>query len=226
MKSTRKPWQILDATTLKIIAIIAMTLDHAHKALYPGALWMGVVGRLTLPIMAFFIAEGAAKTGDKRKYLIRLILFALISEVPYDLFVTGHLFDLYSQNTMFTLAFGLIGCYMIDNIKRNENAALSVIAIGGVLSAGMLLRVDYGFAGVLCVMLFYIFKTEKNGTRDAIIIGNGALTLMLKSANQLAGFFALPLLWMYNGERGNGYKYLFYIFYPAHMLALLLLSRL
>ena len=226
MQDTKKPWQILNATTLKVIAIVAMTLDHAHSTMYPGALWMTLIGRLTFPIMAFFIAEGAAKTSDKRKYVMRLFLFALISEVPYDLMQSGQIFDLSRQNVMFTLALGLISCFMVDNIKRNEKQALSVIAILGAFVCALLLFCDYDISGVLLVLLFYIMRDEKSGKRDALILGNGIATLIFSNFTQLAGFFALPLLGMYNGERGNGYKYLFYIFYPAHMLVFWFISRL
>lgn len=223
-QAKKRPWQILDATILKLIAIAAMFLDHVCKLLYyPDHKWMISVGRLTMPIMAFFISEGVSHTKSKPKYILRLLMFAVISEVPFDLMISGSPFYMQSQNVMFTLLFGAIGCCMIDNIMKGEGAFLSAVAAFAVLVGAYWLRTDYGYMGVIMVMLFHLFRSEKHGRSSALFIGNGALCISSGSHFQLFGFLAIPLLAMYNGERGRGMKYLFYIFYPLHMLLLWLL---
>ena len=86
-----KKVQILDGTTLKIIAMISMVFDHVGDMFFPDVMWPRMIGRLAMPIFSFFIAEGFAHTRDKKKYLGRLGLFALISEIPFDLAFDGRL---------------------------------------------------------------------------------------------------------------------------------------
>ncbi|MGI5899883.1 MAG: TraX family protein [Christensenellales bacterium] len=221
----KRPFRIFDATTLKLIAIIAMFMDHLGYTLYPNMPWLRMVGRLTFPIMAFFIAQGASKTRDRRKYFLRLLVFAVISEAPFDLMLSGQLFSLRHQNVLFTLALGLLGCFMVENLKQGVKVLPSVMLLAALILSGELLAADYGMLGVLLVVLFYVFKNQKSGILQAGFLGNGAMSVMFSSATQLWGFAAIPLLYMYNGQRGSGFKYLFYIFYPLHMLLLWLLPR-
>ncbi len=217
--------KVFDATTLKLIAIMAMFIDHLGVTLYPNTPWLRMVGRLTFPIMAFFIAEGASKTKNRLKYVLRLLLFAAISEIPFDLMLSGQVFNLSHQNVLFTLALGLLGCFMVDNIRQGVKALSSFAMLAALLMAGELLATDYGVLGVLTVVLFYIFASQKSGILQAGFLSNGAMSVAFSNAIQLCGFAAIPLLYMYNGERGSGFKYLFYIFYPLHMLLLWLLLR-
>ena len=88
---TRQPkaFQILDGTMLKVLAMISMVFDHVGDMFFPGVAWLRMVGRLAMPIFAFFIAEGYSHTHDKKKYLKRMGIFALISEIPFDLAFHG-----------------------------------------------------------------------------------------------------------------------------------------
>ena len=83
------PWQILDGTALKLIAVTAMILDHVGDNFFPDQIWMRIIGRMALPIFAFCIAEGFSHTRDRRRYLYRMGLFALLSEIPFDLVTAG-----------------------------------------------------------------------------------------------------------------------------------------
>ncbi len=218
----KKPWMVLDATVLKIIAIAAMLIDHLGATVYPQHRWMRMVGRLTLPIMAFFIAEGAAKTKNKRAYALRLLIFALISEIPFDLVFSRAIFSFRMQNIFFTLSFGLIACYMADNIRQWQSqkpvrTILSALVLILLVAAGELLRVDYGGLGVVLVLLFYLGREKMSGPIYAMVVGNGLMAVAY-GVTQLYAFAALPLLYLYNGERGMGLKYMFYAFYPLHLL--------
>ena len=84
-----KKYQVLDGTALKIIAMISMVFDHAGDMFFPDVMWPRMIGRLAMPLFSFCIAEGYSHTKDKKKYLFRIGVFALISEIPFDLAFEG-----------------------------------------------------------------------------------------------------------------------------------------
>ena len=111
-----KKVQMLDGTTLKIIAMISMAFDHVGDMFFPSVMWPRMIGRLAMPIFSFFIAEGFAHTRDKKKYLGRLGLFALISEIPFDLAFDGRL-GLGHQNIMLTFFLAASALLLFDRIR-------------------------------------------------------------------------------------------------------------
>ena len=104
----RKTCQVLNGFHLKLIAACTMFIDHMGHTLFPTVLWLRCIGRLAFPIFCFLIAEGCVYTRDRRKYALRLLVFALLSEVPFDLMVGGTVWYPYSQNVLWTLLAGAL----------------------------------------------------------------------------------------------------------------------
>ena len=228
----------IDASVLKYIAIIAMLIDRIGVVLVAPMLYeqggssnvyavyeiLRNIGRLAFPIFCFFLLEGFYYTRDVKKYALRLFLFALISEIPFDLAFWGGSFKLEGQNVYFTLLIGLgvmAGFKYID-VKGFQNegvivaAKIALTAIGCLLA--VVLKTDYNMYGVLSRVVLHMYRLEDNRLKQLIM---GAITFHWEPW----ALMAFPLLYLYNGERGRQPKYLFYGFYPVHILVLYLISK-
>lgn len=215
----------LDALTLKIVAIVAMTVDHVGALLYPDALWLRVVGRLTMPIIAFLLVEGYHHTGNLTRYALRLLVFALIAQPIYRLAFPHGL------NVLFDLLVGLGVIWAYDRLRFIWLQAL-LLACVCVLSVVVVL--DWWHLGVLMIFVFH--RTRGQFTRTAVAIGlllaANAVVFAIASAKtgdpnyatintiNLGCLLALPVIHRYNGSRSKDVRYLFYAYYPAHLLAL------
>ena len=225
--SGTKRYQILDGTMLKIIAMISMVLDHVGDLFFPGATWMRAAGRLAMPLFAFCIAEGYAHTRDRRKYLLRMGIFALISEIPFDLAFESRI-GLSHQNIMLTFFLSILALMLYDRIRGGEGTegeqipawktALGVLAVGTVAVLALLLRADYTIFAVISVFLFYALRKKHPLLRSGVGVGFLALTRTV-GYYSATGLSLLPLV-LYNGKKGRGLKWLFYLFYPGHLLLL------
>ncbi len=232
-----KKIRFINSEGLKLLAMLFMLLDHLWATLVSGNQWMNYVGRLAFPIFAFLIAEGYSHTSNVKKYAKRLLLFGLISEIPFDLMCTGTFFFPFHQNVMFTLLLGLLCINEIEKLKKAVNAKGRVVCLlkmGLFLLVGTVGFVDYGAMGILVVIAFYVFRNFKleplfqllslvllfwvffKGMGIVIPLGGRALFLPV----QAFGILSLIPIWLYNGKKGSGskaVKYAFYAFYPVHM---------
>lgn len=232
----------MSAYILKLIAIITMTIDHSSYLIYGANLsWMNYIGRIAFPIFAFQISEGYTHTKNLKKYFSRLILFALISELPYAWFSYAF-FSGIKLNIIFTLIVGLSSIYIYDLLvqkgKKQKKESISSYKLLGVMIAvflGLLadgIGLDYGFYGVFLIFTFY---TLRNNTilknlgiiiltfvyyLPTLIVANFSLSIIV-----LAIFSLIPLIFinLYNGKKGKNFKLLFYIFYPMHLFVLCLI---
>lgn len=228
----------LSASSLKIIAMITMLIDHIGAALiyYPCAIQglsvpseqylfyrlLRNIGRAAFPIYCFLLVEGLLHTKDKKKYAIRLAIFALVSELPYDLAVNT-VTAWQKQNVYFTLFIGFLTICALQEIgQRTEIKAEWKRAILrlAVLAAGMglawLLKTDYSYKGVLVIAVLYEFRHTK-------LIAQLMGFCVLCSNPFVATGFAAPFL--YHGKKGidgKGWQYFCYAFYPMHLLTLYL----
>ncbi len=236
------PFGGLTSNMLRILAMAFMICDHLWAKVVPGNNWMTYVGRMTFPIFAFMISEGFIHTSNLKKYILRLLGFALISEIPFNLFYGGSWFYPYHQNVMFTLLFGLLAITLIDKAKKNPNAksivrtVLLLIILGIASFIGF---VDYGFWGFLTVVMFYLFRNFPFAWL-AQLIAMVLMNLILFEGQQIPveifgetyevaaqGFavFSLIPIWLYGGKKGKSSKimqYGFYAFYPVHMILIYL----
>lgn len=223
------PVRKLDATTLKLIAIVAMVCDHfALTILLRGARFgwitpenpdalnlpyqlLRCMGRLAFPIFAYFIVEGFLHTRDWRKYLLKLLVFAFLSELPFDLAIYGAIHWQY-QNVFFLLALGVLMLELFVHLPLSWH----IPVLAGLSLLSWLCKLDYMVVGVVLIAVFYWLRN-----RRVAAIAAGALTFIWEPWS-IIGFF---LLLFYNGQRGRGMKYFFYLFYPVHLLFLYLLWR-
>ena len=235
---TRRPFGGINANQLRVLAMFLMLLDHLWATLVPGNFWMTYLGRLAFPIFAFQISEGFFHSADRKRYAKRLFLFALLSEIPFDLIYGGTVFYPFHQNVMFTLLLGLLVCCAIDR-ARGERTAKAVLrgalSVAGILLLSLIGMVDYGWKGVMTVVAFYLlrgFPFAWLAQIAALVLLNivlfkGQTIPLLGRDFPTQDFAVLSLLpiWLYNGRRGGGGKalqYAFYAFYPVHMLVLYL----
>lgn len=228
-----KNFQFLSGAGLKLIAIISMLADHVNKALiYPylesnhGFLAFisdvfDIIGRIAFPLFCFMLVEGYFKTRNRKKYLLNLLLFGVISEVPFDMFTTASFFNMNWNNVMFTLALVLVTVWIIDTLKEKMQKRpkalwylVSILIVLVMCIVSMSLSLDYEHHAILIGYFFYLFHDMPV---FAIPFGYAS---MFKEPWALLGF---GLTLTYNGERGKQHKMLYYWFYPVHLLILGLL---
>lgn len=225
--------------SLKIVALITMFLDHISYPLFGGYSYLNLAGRIAFPIFAFQISEGVIHTKNIKKYMSRLGIFAIISQIPYQLFHFKFINpnDI-SLNVFFTLFLGLISICIYDYIKNvfsNKKNKLHLDKIIGIILAffvayiAELLHTDYGFWGVIVVFMFYFFKENKLAmiisfiTLCIIKYGYRLIVYGFNIPTFLLGIFtALSIIFisLYKGKQGKKIKYLLYFFYPIHLLLL------
>lgn len=208
----------LDGFVLKSIAMVAMLIDHMGAVLFPQYLGMRMIGRIAFPIYCFLLVEGAMHTSDIRKYELRLFLFALVSELPFDLAFQGTI-DFNHQNVFFTLLLGVIGIDLAQRWRSKLNTILIFIIL---VIVAEFLKTDYRGSGIVFIFCYYLLYQKKVIKQLAFVLEN---YLLYGSGVQIyASFAVLPML-LYNGKKGPSLKYVFYVFYPAHLLILYLISR-
>lgn len=240
----------ISGSTLKIIAMVCMLIDHIGVVFLEERMWeaaaditsgspneilglgstgymiiayqlMRTIGRLAFPVFCFLLVEGFQKTSDRRKYAMRLGLFALLSEIPFDLAVSGKAVNWSSQNVFFTLLTGFLLMQFVSLFEEKiKHVFLRGLACIITFLAAMLLaealRVDYGAYGIIAIALLYFFRFGK-----VIQIIAGCIAFLWERAAPLA---FIPIAF-YNGKRGISLKYVFYLFYPLHLLILYLAER-
>lgn len=227
----------LTGSTLKIVAMVTMLIDHVAAVVmtrmyivagysdnfYTVILGLRLIGRLAFPIYCFLLVEGFMRTKDIRLYKLRMVVFALISEIPFDLALTSKAMNPDYQNVMFTMLIGLFalqGLRLVEEkgFSKGKRTFLQVVVVALAVVCSVLWKTDYSWSGILCICAIYLFKASNS--RKALL-GNAAL--IMANTMEVTGLFAVPLIGAYNGERGLKLKYFFYLFYPVHLLILYLI---
>lgn len=210
---------------LKIIACVSMLLDHIGAYLVPWA-WLRMVGRLAFPLYCFLLVQGIAHTRSLRRYGMRLLLFAVISELPYDLLKYGKL-DFGGQNAIVTL---LLGLCMIAAMKRTQSLWKECAIAAAFAVAAVLLRVEYGSFGIALIAVMYL-TGEGTDSLLAVAVVLAAMGLLTPWTDgfpqQLPGVFAVFPIAAYSGKRlttNRWEKWAFYLFYPLHMAIICFLT--
>lgn len=210
----------MSASALKWIAVVTMLIDHFAVAVY----WQldtriyvvyrlqRYIGRIAFPIYCFLLVEGFFHTKNVRRYIGRCFIFALISEIPFNMAVFGSVWYPQGQNVYFTLTLGLCALAVLSKLQGCDIPHIlgqaACIAVFAYLAE--ILEVDYHWKGVLFIVMFYYCRNMKKWMRNLI----GAFAFSYEITAPLA-FIPIHL---YNGKRGKQIKYLFYAIYPAHLL--------
>ncbi len=225
-------FRVLNGSALKLLAMAAMLVDHSAICFRPllGSYLFTLFdirftpyvllrgfGRIAFPIFCFLLAEGFRHTRSKQRYALNLFLFALLSEIPYDLFNCGTL-PYERQNVFFTLMLGGLGIWCLGKFRERPLGS-SLLLIGLAVVAAKL-NADYGWKGFLLILLLYLLAEQP------VVQAFAGITLLGWPAGVACAF---PFLNLYNGERGfvrgRAAKYFFYCFYPVHLTILWLLHR-
>ena len=232
----------LTAAVLHIIAMTLMLMDHLWATLLPAKEWLTCAGRVAFPIFAFMAVEGYFHTRSFKKYILRMLLFAVLSELPFDLMYGGTWFYPVHQNVLWTFLLSLLGVWLMEQVRKKGKTWMYLLVCVLVVPAGLVLgtlcMVDYYGVGVLTVFVFYFLHGRKwwcfLGQLAALYWLNVELLGGLMYPVQLFGMefelcqqglalLALIPIWLYRGRQGyhsKPFQYLCYAFYPVHMLLL------
>lgn len=253
-----KKYQFLSNNAIKLMAVLSMIIDHFAKIvltmwvfniLFPQVelgnmaqeqyqsidnfvrFTLPEIGRMAFPLFCFLLVEGYHHTRNKKKYLTLMVVFALISELPFDVAffhipsIRSGTFPFYweYQNVFFTLALGIVLLKTLQKIQKKlpfeKNRILCIFA--HIISVGVfaviadLIKSDYGSMGIIYIFAFYIFRNNRILQALSILI-----VYILTTGNQPSIFLMLSgvIIILYNGQRGNlNLKYFFYLFYPVHI---------
>ena len=207
----------INTFTLKMIAIISMLIDHIGYAFFPELKILRIIGRLAFPIFAYVLTEGFVYTRDVKKYMLRLGVFALISEIPFDLMRRAVLFETSTQNIFFTLFLGVVMMYLIS---KTNIVIIQYGIVAFLILVCRFLHTDYSSTGLLIIIIFYIFRERK--IEKLLIVG--LVFIAIAGGIQIFAILALPLIALHSGEQGPKMKLFFYLFYPAHLFILYLIT--
>lgn len=234
----------VSAGVLKLLAVITMLIDHfaavwyvylhnqgytlqwgmSFQASLTAYNTMRAIGRFSFPIFVFFIVEGFFYTKSRKKYMRNLVVFALISEVPYDYYFLGDFFSIERQNVFFSLALALAAIWILDGLLRKVwgnpiwELLVTIIVLLCIGSLAVLLKVDYTWQGIFLAMIFYLFRNERI---LACLIAGVVFCYWTPWA-----FTAFLALLFYNQKRGFQLKYFYYVIYPAHLVIFGLITML
>ncbi len=220
----------ISGAVLKWIAILSMAIDHfgagylAYTGQFVTASGINLysisrfIGRLAFPIFAFLIIQGYQHTSNRKRYAGQLMLFALISEIPFDLAFYNRFFYWGHQNIFFTLAIGVIGFSFFEKYERGEKTVLQMTAAIAAALFAEFLQVDYGLYGILFIFGLGMLRHQK--------IPQTIYGVLMGFVQGIGASLAFIPIWFYNGARGKQNKWIFYIFYPVHLLLIYLIRLL
>ena len=216
----------LTGNQLKLIAMLLMTVDHVGAYLLPQYRFLRILGRLAMPVFAWMIAEGCTYSRNRRRYLLTIGVVALVCAVVNYLFMHS-----LRQTILVTFSMSIILIVLLDFAVKRKNISSLVLMGAGFAIAGYIcvflpaklpvsgFSIDYGFCGVLLPVLIYV---GRNRAEKLMMASAGlAMVAMYGYPLQWYALFSIPLLALYNGQRGKyKLKYLFYIYYPLHLAAI------
>lgn len=219
----------LSGNALKILAMIAMTCDHVGLMFFPQVTLLRIIGRLAMPIYAYMIAQGCRHTRSRARYLGKLFSLALVCQTVY-LVAMGSLYQCIL--VAFSISVALI-CLadFARRLPRLPAALLMAAALAAVyfvsevlprLLPGTDFAIDYGFFGIILPVLIYLGRSR---AQELLMAAVPLVGLSIGAGIQWFGLCSLPLLALYNGQRGKyKLKTLFYFYYPAHLALIQLLA--
>ena len=243
----------IDSFTLHVLAILFMILDHLWNTFFvnQNQIWMHLLGRFAFPIFAFMLVEGFCKTKNRNKYLKRIFIFAAISEIPFNLFVSTSVFGSPSiflpyKNVLWSFGIALYMLVLLEKIKKKSMPIIAKIfgkIVIGIMAMFItrLIGSDYLEYGIMMVLVFYFFRNRTwwNFIAQVILLAWINIFLIprydfsfnlfgnkIYAPVQSFAIFSLVFIWLYNGKQGihnKITKYMFYSFYPLHLLLIVII---
>lgn len=245
---TQKQGYDISSFTLHVLAMALMLCDHIWAVFFTEAQWLTCLGRAAFPIFAFMIAEGYYHTHDLRRYMLRIFVWAVLSEIPFNLMYGGSVFYPYHQNVLWTFLESLFIIVLIEKCRARFKKVPAALLCGGIILSGYVLgyatMADYYGAGILIVLTFYFFREQTLKNRLIQLICLYFFNVELLGGYSYAfrifgheiefvrqGFAVLSLIpiWLYKGRQGfrnKIFRYVCYAFYSVHIIILVLLSHL
>lgn len=236
----------ISSFTLHVLAMGLMLCDHTWATLLPAQEWLTCIGRIAYPIFAFMIVEGYTHTHDLRRYMLRILLWACLSEIPFNIMYGGSAFYPYHQNVLWTFLESLLLIILIEKCRVHFKKVLAMVLSAGIILLGFILgyatMVDYYGVGILTVLTFYFFRgqTWKNRLIQFICLYILNVELLggyyydfqifghdIELVQQGFAMISLIPIWLYQGRQGFHNKilqYACYAFYPIHIIILILLQ--
>lgn len=226
----------MSSFALHIIAMIFMLCDHMWATILDYE-WLTCIGRIAFPIFAFLITEGYIHTSNINKYIKRMVIFAIITEIPFNLMVSASPIYPFHQNVLWTFVISLLTLKYL-NFDNTKNIFKSIIIVILAIIIATITMCDYFGAGVMMVVGFYIFRKSKLLQLLMMIYVNMILIQGYSYPIDIAGYtyyfpqqgfalLSLIFIWLYNGKQGyhaKWFKIFCYAFYPLHMLILYILT--
>lgn len=255
---------MLTGAVLKNAAYVSMFIDHFFAVIFYNYMRLHTidgawdprlepiyragraVGRIAFILFAFLIVEGFLRTRSRGRFLLRLFLFALLSEIPFDLAFSGNMFDWESQNVYWTLVLGVLVLTVWEYLSHYRSvlaAAGRILIVTAACAAAFMGGTDYRFMGVLLILTFYLTRGKERGVRFMAVgvimllgtwgsnliryAGKYAADYLFRfSLREMYGLLAFLLIFLYNGKRGRQLpKPFYYGFYPLHLLLLYGIAR-
>lgn len=237
---------------LKIIALVTMLIDHIGIVVLQPYLnakidSMGYdlsqllnkvyaicrsVGRIAFPLFAFMLVEGFFHTRNRWKYLLRLAIFAVLSEIPFNLAIARSAFSTEKQSVLITLTISFLMLIVLDYVRSRAFTefwcgTLTLAIIAAFTAIGYFLKCDYDFKGPLMIAGIYLLYPLFNMYRFTFCISTGLMFFWewSKTIRNFPSSLSPMLLCFYNGKKGRSLKYFFYLFYPIHLILLYCISR-
>ena len=237
----------ISSAGLRIFAMGFMLCDHLWAMLFPSEEWLTCIGRTAFPIFAFMVAEGYLHTHDLRRYMLRMLVWALLAEIPFNLMYGSSILYPYHQNVLWTFLLSLLLILLIEKSKSRFQPVPAAFLSAGITLAGFVLgyvtMADYYGAGILTVLTFYFFRNKDWKSRFCQFLCLYILNVKLLGGYyyevQIFGFdieliqqgfalLALIPIWLYQGRQGfhnKAFQYFSYAFYPVHMLLLFIIRE-
>lgn len=213
----------LNGTQLKLLAAFLMVVDHMGLVLFPQYIIFRIIGRLSFPIFCFTLAEGFYYTHSMKKHMLLLLVAAVISEPLYDVVLGGSI-TYRGMNVMFTFLLAAVAVRALQFVEMKKDSIilkiLSVIVMFLCAVIAEYASTDYGAYGVIMILIFYILRPWK--VYDMLF---SSLYMLMTAGIQRYSVLSVIPIALYNGKAGKKYKYFFYIFYPAHLIVLYIISR-
>lgn len=201
--------------TLKLIALTTMLIDHIGYLLYPQYFVLRIIGRLSFPIFAYLIAQGATRTTNATRYGIRLLGIGLISQVPYNLFTHRPLLNFNAPNIFFTLLAGLIKVLCF----KHASPAVKPFGLLILLMAGPL-NLSYSYYGMFLILIFYLFESKPWYLIAGMSLASLQYYIQFEQLSQVYAVAVLPLI-LWPPRLGiRIHKWVGYLFYPLHLMLL------